>query len=104
MYAIIKTGGKQYRVAEGDVITIERLPAEVEEEVTFDQVLAVGSGGDIRVGAPVVDGAAVRGTVLDHGRAKKITVLRYRPKKRIRRRRGHRQHFTRVRIDGIDTP
>lgn len=104
MYAIIETGGKQYRVAEGDVITIERLPAEVEDEVTFDNVLAVGSGEGIQVGAPVVSGAAVRGTVLDHGRGKKIIVLRYRPKKRIRRRRGHRQHFTRVRIDGIDTP
>ena len=74
MYAIIKTGGKQYRVAEGDVITIEKLEAAAEESVTFDEVLTVVNDGDVKVGAPLVDGAKVTGKVLEHGKAKKILV------------------------------
>ncbi len=77
MYAIIKTGGKQYRVAEGDVITIEKLEAAAEESVTFDEVLTVVNDGDVKVGAPLVDGAKVTGKVLEHGKAKKILVFKY---------------------------
>ena len=99
MYAIIKTGGKQYRVAEGDVITIEKLDAE--GSVTFDQVLTVVKDGDVKVGAPLVDGAKVTGTVLEHGKAKKILVFKYKSKSNYRRRQGHRQPFTKVRIESI---
>lgn len=100
MYAIIKTGGKQYRVAEGDVITIEKLEA-AEATVTFDEVLTVVNDGDVKVGAPLVDGAKVTGTVLEHGKAKKILVFKYKAKSNYRRRQGHRQPFTKVRIDSI---
>ncbi|HEX6987998.1 MAG TPA: 50S ribosomal protein L21 [Bacillota bacterium] len=100
MYAIIESGGKQYRVAEGDVVTVERLAAEPEEAVEFP-VLAVGRGADLNVGTPRVEGARVTGRVLAHGRAHKVMAFRYKSKKNVRRRRGHRQAFTRVRIEKI---
>lgn len=103
MYAIIQTGGKQYRVAQGDVITIEKLEEAVESTVTFDQVLTVvGENGDVKVGAPLVDGAKVTGTVLAQGKAKKILVFKYKAKSNYRRRQGHRQPFTKVRIESIE--
>ena len=80
MYAIIKTGGKQYRVAEGDVITIEKLEAAANESVTFEEVLTVVNDGDVKVGAPLVNGAKVTGTVLEHGKGKKILVFKYKAK------------------------
>lgn len=101
MYAIIQTGGKQYRVAEGDVITIEKLEAAAEETVTFDEVLTVVNDGDVKIGAPVVAGAKVTGTVLAQGKAKKILVFKYKSKANYRRRQGHRQPFTKVRIESI---
>lgn len=101
MYAIIQTGGKQYRVAEGDVITIEKLEAAAEETVTFDEVLTVVNDGDVKIGAPVVEGAKVTGTVLAQGKAKKILVFKYKSKSNYRRRQGHRQPFTKVRIESI---
>ena len=101
MYAIIKTGGKQYRVAESDVITIEKLEAAAEETVTFDEVLTVVNDSDVKVGAPLVDGAKVTGKVLEHGKAKKILVFKYKSKSNYRRRQGHRQPFTKVRIESI---
>lgn len=102
MYAIIQTGGKQYRVAQGDVINIEKLDAAAEETVSFDQVLTIVNDGDVKVGAPLVDGAKVTGTVLAQGKAKKILVFKYKSKANYRRRQGHRQPFTKVRIDSIE--
>ena len=101
MYAIIKTGGKQYRVAEGDIITIEKLEATADETVTFDEVLTVVNDGDVKVGTPLVNGAKVTGTVLEQGKAKKILVFKYKAKSNDRRRQGHRQPFTKVRIESI---
>ena len=102
MYAIIKTGGKQYRVSEGDVITIEKLEATANDSVTFEDVLTVVNDGDVKVGAPLVDGAKVTGTVLEQGKAKKILVFKYKAKSNYRRRQGHRQPFTTVEITAIN--
>ena len=100
-YAIIVTGGKQYRVAEGDEIYIEKLDVEAEGNVTFDQVLAVSVGESKTFGKPFVDGASVTGTVIKNGKGKKIIVYKMRPKKNYRRKQGHRQPYTKVRIDKI---
>ena len=100
MYAIIATGGKQYKVSEGDVIKVERLGAEPGEEVVFDQVLVVG-GEQTVVGSPVVDGASVKATVVANGRARKVIVYKYKPKTGYHKKNGHRQHFTQVKIDQI---
>ena len=102
MYAIIKTGGKQYRVAEGDVITIEKLEATADETVTFDEVLTVVNDGDVKVGTPLVNGAKVTGTVLEQGKGKKILVFKYKAKSNYRKRQGHRQPFTKVEITAIN--
>jgi large subunit ribosomal protein L21 len=102
MYAIIKTGGKQYRVEEGDIITIEKLDQAAEEVVTFDEVLTVVNDGDVKIGAPLVEGAKVSGKVMTHGKAKKILVFKYKAKSNYRRRQGHRQPFTKVLIEKIE--
>ncbi len=102
MYAIIQTGGKQYRVQEGDSIFVEKLAADVDAEVVFDQVLAVVNDGDVKVGAPVVEGAKVTGKVLAQGKEKKILVFKYKAKSNYRRRQGHRQPFTKVTIEKIE--
>ena len=101
MYAVICTGGKQYRVSEGDVVFIEKLDAEVDATVNFDQVLAVGKDDGVVVGAPTVAGATVTGKVLRNGKVKKITVFTYRPKKGSARKLGHRQPYTKVEIQSI---
>jgi large subunit ribosomal protein L21 len=101
-YAIIETGGKQYRVAVGDSIAIEKLPVETGAEVTFERVLMVGGDGSSRVGTPLVSGASVVGRVDAQSRGPKIIVFKYKPKKRYRRRTGHRQALTRVAITGIN--
>ena len=101
MYAIIATGGKQIRVEEGRYVEIEMLNAEVDATVTFDQVLLVSKDGNITVGAPIVSGAKVTGKVLRHGKGPKVIVYKMRPKKHYRRKRGHRQPFTRVMIESI---
>ena len=102
MYAIIVTGGKQYRVANGDVIYVEKLNANEEETVSFDQVIAVSpEEGDMKVGAPYVEGAVVTGKVLKNGKGKKITVFTYKPKKGCARKMGHRQPYTKVQITEI---
>ena len=101
MQAIIVTGGKQYNVKEGDVIYIEKLAAEAEETVTFDQVLAVVDGANSKFGAPTVAGAAVEAKVLKNGKGKKLHILTYRPKKGSARKMGHRQPFTKVEITEI---
>ena len=102
MYAIIKTGGKQYRVQEGDNIFVEKLDADVDSNVVFDQVLAVVNDGDVKVGAPVVEGAKVTAKVLAQGKEKKILVFKYKAKSNYRCRQGHRQPFTKVSIEKIE--
>ena len=102
MYAIIKTGGKQYRVQEGDSIFVEKLAADVDSEVVFDQVLAVVNDGDVKVGAPVVEGAKVTAKVLEQGKQKKIRLFKYKAKSNYRRRMGHRQPYTKVTIEKIE--
>ncbi len=102
MYAVIRTGGKQHRVQIGDVVRVERLDTEAGGSVVFDQVLAVGEGDAVSLGTPTVAGASVRGTVLQQGRAKKVLIFRYRPRKNASRRRGgHRQDYTAVKIEAI---
>lgn len=101
MYAVIKTGGKQYSVKVGDVVYVEKLNAEADTEVTFDQVLAVGEEGSVKVGAPVVEGATVVAKVVKNGKGKKIVVFKYRPKKDSKSIRGHRQPYTKVEITKI---
>ncbi len=101
-YAIVETGGKQHRVAEGDTIYVEKLTAEPGEQVRLDRVLLVNREGELRVGAPTVEGAAVVARVSGHGKARKILVFKYRPKKRYRRRYGHRQPYTRLVIEKIE--
>ena len=101
-HAIIVTGGKQYRVAEGDLLFIEKLPAEAGETVTFDQVLAVvNDEADPIIGTPTVAGASVTAKVVKNGKAKKIRIFKYKAKKNYRRRQGHRQPYTQVQIDAI---
>ncbi len=103
MYAIIETGGKQYKVAEGDVSRCDMPEGEPGSDVTFKVVLA-GSGAGVKVGTPVVDGASVSGTLLRHAKDKKILVFRYKPKKRVRKLNGHRQPFAEVKITKITLP
>ena len=102
MYAIIQTGGKQYRVSEGDVLSIEKLTAAEGEEVVFDQVLTVVSDGDIKIGKPVVEGAKVTAKVVEHGKGEKILVFKYKAKSNYRKRQGHRQPYTKVEISKIE--
>ena len=101
MYAILKTGGKQYKVSEGDVIYVEKLGVEDGATVFFDEVLVVGEGDSITVGAPYVSGAGVTGTVEKTGKGKKINIFKMKPKKGYRRRQGHRQPYTKVEIGKI---
>ncbi len=101
MYAVIVTGGKQYRVEKGDVIYVEKLDVEAESDYTFDTVLAVGEEGNVKFGAPSVEGASVTGKVLKNGKGKKLTILTYRPKKDSKRKMGHRQPFTKIEITEI---
>ncbi len=101
MYAIIKTGGKQYKVAEGDVIMVEKLAAGEGEAVVFDQVLTVVNDADVKIGTPVVEGAKVTGKVEAQGKDKKILVFKYKAKSNYRKRQGHRQPFTKVVIEKI---
>ena len=101
MKAVFVTGGKQYAVCEGDVIFIEKLAAEAEETVTFDQVLFVGEGADAKFGAPVVEGAKVEAKVIKNGKGKKLNIITYKPKKGSARRMGHRQPYTKVEITKI---
>ena len=101
MYAVIKTGGKQYRVSPGDSIEVEKLPYEVGEQIELDQVLLVANGSGTKIGQPMVDGAKVKATVLRQVKGRKVIVFKFRSSKRYRRKRGHRQHYTRLRIEEI---
>lgn len=102
MYAIIKTGGKQYRVSEGEVLQVEKLDAEVGAEVAFEEVLAVVNEADVKVGKPVVEGAKVSAKVVEQGKADKIFVFKYKAKSNYRKRQGHRQPYTAVEITKIE--
>jgi large subunit ribosomal protein L21 len=101
MYAVVETGGKQYRVAPGGVIAVERLPGRVGEVVELSRVLLVGEGEEVKVGSPVVAGARVRATVLGQVRDSKVTVFKFRRRRKYRRKSGHRQQMTRLRVDEI---
>ncbi|ANH74369.1 MULTISPECIES: 50S ribosomal protein L21 [Ralstonia] len=101
MYAVVKTGGKQYKVAAGEKLKVEQIPADVGAEITLDQVLAVGAGDQLKVGAPLVSGAAVKATVISHGRHDKVHIFKMRRRKHYQKRQGHRQNYTELRIDSI---
>ncbi len=101
MYAVIKTGGKQYRVCAGQKLKVEQIPAEVGAEVTLDQVLMVGEGESVKVGAPLVAGATVKCTVVSHGRHDKVKIFKMRRRKHYQKHQGHRQNYTELRIDTI---
>ena len=102
MYAIIETGGKQYRVSEGDVITIEKLNVEPGDSYDVEKVLLVENDGQLQIGAPLVEGAKVTLKITKHGRGKKIIVFKYKPKKNYRRKKGHRQAFTMAVVEKIE--
>ena len=102
MYAVIKTGGKQYKVAAGEKIKIEQIAADVGQEITIDQVLAVGEGADLKVGTPLVSGASVVAKVLAHGRHDKVRIFKMRRRKHYQKHGGHRQHFTELEISSIN--
>jgi large subunit ribosomal protein L21 len=101
MYAVIKSGGKQYRVQSGEQVRVESLVGEVGSAVSFEEVLLVGSGDTIKVGAPLVSGAKVKATVVSHGRGDKVKIFKLRRRKHFQKSQGHRQNFTEVRIDDI---
>lgn len=102
MYAVVSTGGKQYRVQKGETLRVEKIPGEVGSKVTLDKVLMLADGENIRVGQPLLEKAAVQASIVEQDKAKKILVFKYKRRKRYRRRKGHRQPFTAIRIDGIE--
>ena len=101
MYAVIKTGGKQYKVAPGENLKVEQIPADVGAQIILDQVLLVGEGESVRLGQPIVDGATVKATVVAHGRGEKIRIFKMRRRKHYQKHQGHRQNYTELRIDTI---
>lgn len=102
MYAVIETGGKQYRVEPGQILRVEKLDVQKGEDVIFDRVLMLVDGESVKIGSPVVEGAKVKATVLVQDKSKKVIVFKYKPKKRIRTKKGHRQPFTEVRIEALE--
>ena len=102
MYAVIKTGGKQYRVAAGEQLKVEQIPADVGAEITLDQILMVGEGESVKIGAPLVSGASVKATVLAQGRHDKVKIFKMRRRKHYQKHQGHRQNYTELRIDAIN--
>jgi large subunit ribosomal protein L21 len=102
MYAVVNTGGKQYKVQKGETLRIEKIPGAVGSSVTFDKVLMVADGENIRVGQPVLENVAVQAQIVEQDKAKKILIFKYKRRKRYRRKNGHRQPFTAIRIDGIE--
>ncbi|MFO7709494.1 MAG: 50S ribosomal protein L21 [Desulfobacterales bacterium] len=102
MYAVVHTGGKQYKVQKGETLRIEKIPGEVGSAVTFDKVLMVADGEEIRVGQPVLENARVQASIVEQDKAKKVLVFKYKRRKRYRRKQGHRQPYTAIRIDGIN--
>lgn len=102
MYAVVATGGKQYKVEAGEVLRVEKLQGDVGAQVAFDQVLLLADGENVRVGQPMVAGATVKGHIVEQGKSKKILVFKYKRRKRYRRKQGHRQLFTAIKIDTIE--
>lgn len=102
MYAIVETGGKQYRVTPGDMLQVELLKVEKGERLSLDKVLLVADDDGVKIGNPFLEGATVDATIMDHGKSKKVLVFKYKSKKNYRRLRGHRQNFTEIRIDSIN--
>jgi large subunit ribosomal protein L21 len=102
MYAVVVTGGKQYRVEQGSKVRVEKLSGETGSSVTLDQVLMVGDGSDIKVGAPTVDGASVSAEIVGQGRGKKVEIIKFRRRKHHMKRQGHRQAYTELKITGIN--
>lgn len=101
MYAVIKTGGKQYRVTEGDTLKVEKLAAEVGDNIELNDVLMVADGDDIKIGAPTVEGGKVTATVKSHGRGDKVMIIKFRRRKHSKKTQGHRQDYTELQITGI---
>ena len=101
MYAVFKTGGKQYRAKQGDVLKIEKLELDAGSDVAFDQVMMLGEGDDVKIGTPIVAGAVVSGKVLSQGRADKVHILKFRRRKHFSKQQGHRQYYTEVEITAI---
>ena len=101
MYAVIKTGGKQYKVAAGEKIKVEQIAADVGQEITIEQVLAVGDGADVKIGTPWVAGASVKATIVAHGRHDKVRIFKMRRRKHYKKSQGHRQSFTELQIDSV---
>jgi large subunit ribosomal protein L21 len=102
MYAVVNSGGKQYKVQQGEVLRVEKISGDVGSPVTFDRVLMFADGENVSIGQPVLDGVSVEGTIVEQGKAKKIIVFKYKRRKRFRRKNGHRQEFTAVQIDTIN--
>jgi large subunit ribosomal protein L21 len=102
MYAVVATGGKQYKVEEGDILRVEKLAGDVGADVAFDKVLIFSDGENVKIGQPAVDGVTVHGQIVAQGKGKKVLVFKYKRRKRYRRTQGHRQSFTAVRIDRIE--
>ena len=102
MYAIVNTGGKQYKIQQGDVLRVEKIPGEVGSPVSFDKVLMFSDGDNVNIGRPVLDNVAVKGHIVEQGKDKKIIVFKYKKRKRYRRKLGHRQQYTAIKIDSIE--
>jgi large subunit ribosomal protein L21 len=103
MYAVIRSGGKQYRVSQGGSVRVEKLAGEVGSSITLDDILMIGGEGDVKIGTPTVNGAQVTGTIVDQGRGKKIRVFKMKRRKGYRRTQGHRQDYTEIRVDSINS-
>ena len=101
MYAIVDTGGKQYKVQEGEILRVEKLAGEVGDSISFDKILMFSDGENVNIGSPLLEDVAVSGHIVEQGKAKKIIVFKYKRRKRYRRKRGHRQQFTAVKVDSI---
>jgi large subunit ribosomal protein L21 len=102
MYAIVNTGGKQYKIEQGDVLRVEKIPGEIGSSVFFDKVLMFSDGENVSIGRPVLDNIAVKGHIIEQDKAKKIIVFKYKRRKRYRRKQGHRQQYTAIKIDSIE--
>ena len=102
MYAVFKTGGKQYKASTGDIVRVEKLPADSGESIELNEVLMVADGDDIRVGAPTLDGGKITAEIVGHGRGEKIRIIKFRRRKHHMKQMGHRQHYTEIKITGIE--
>ncbi len=102
MYAIINSGGKQYKIQKGEILRVEKISGEIGNPISFDRVLMFSNGEDVRIGRPLLDNVVVQGHILEQGKSKKILVFKYKRRKKYRRKQGHRQQYTAVKIDGIE--